>query len=185
MDLEQLQKEAAQCAFCELYTGRINPVFARGDAQSRIMVCGMCPGLEENIQGIPFVGTAGQVLDEILIKVFGGSNSVYITNLVKCFVKPGISLQKHWMDRCLPYFIVQVSLIKPKVIVALGKDICNYLLNNNERIGQLRGKTFKYLNTNIVCSYHTSFLARGGGIKHKHFETVVKDFELALQLSAT
>jgi DNA polymerase len=185
LTLDKLQEEAAKCSFCELHAGRNNPAFARGNSQSNIIVCGMCPGPKENEQGIPFVGDAGKILDTILLRVFGGTDSVYITNLVKCFVKPGISLQQHWMSRCLPYFIVQISLIKPKVILALGQDVCNYLLDNKEKIGQLRGKTFKYLNTNIVCSYHPSYLQRGGGVEHKHFNTVVKDFELALQLSAT
>jgi len=182
--LETVQHKAAVCDLCELYKGRIKPVFARGNPNSSVMICGMCPGPDENNQGSPFVGTAGQVLNELLVKVFGGTESVYITNLVKCFVKPGISLQQHWMSRCLPYFIVQVSLIKPKVIILLGKDVCNYFLGVNEEMGKLRGKTFKYLSTNVVCTYHPSYLARGGGKQHKHFNTVLKDFTTAYQLSA-
>jgi uracil-DNA glycosylase family 4 len=181
--LQTVQDTAARCDLCELHTNRIKPVFARGNPKSDFMICGMCPGPDENVQGSPFVGTAGQVLNELLMKTFGGTESVYITNLVKCFVKPGIPLQQSWMNTCLPYFVVQVSLIKPKVIVLLGKDVCNYFLGSDVEMGKLRGKTFKYLNTNVVCTYHPSYLARGGGIKHKHFNTVLKDFSTAYLLS--
>jgi len=182
--LETVQDAVARCELCGLYAGRKKSVFARGNPDARIMICGMCPGPDENEQGFPFVGTAGQVLNDLLLRSFGKTEPVYITNLVKCFVKPGIPLQQHWMSTCLPYFVVQVSLIKPKVIILLGKDVCNYFLGGDEEMGRLRGKIFKYIGTNVICTYHPSYLARGGGIKHKHFTKVLEDFNTAYQLAA-
>ncbi len=179
LDLNKLQHIASTCWNCGLWEGRNKAVFSRGDPEFPIIVCGMCPGPDENIAGLPFVGTAGQILDTILVEVFGSNDSVYITNLVKCFVKPGTSLQKDWMDSCLGYFITQIGLMQPKVILAVGKDVCNYLLNNNESMGRLRGESYPYMRTTIVCTYHPSYLARGGGVKHKHYRRVVEDFSKA------
>lgn len=175
--LEEVQKQAAKCTFCKLYMGRNKPVFARGNGRD-IFICGMCPGPEENKIGKPFVGTAGKILDVILNQVFSSPN-FYITNLVKCFVKPGTSLKEEWMSACLPYLLIQLHLIKPKVIILLGGDVAQYLLATDKSIGQLRGKIFTYMNIPTICTYHPSYLARGGGVKHRHFGRVVRDFEFS------
>jgi DNA polymerase len=181
MDLKELERQAAECKLCELHKGQNQPVFAKGSNASRLIVCGMCPGPEENKVGIPFVGDAGKILDEILLGAFGNYSSsldVYVTNLVKCFVPPGTPLQSHWMTSCLPYFIVQIKLINPRVIVALGKDVSNFLLNNTLPMKDMRGKLFDYMcDLKILSTYHPSYLARGGGIRHRHFQTVVDDFK--------
>ena len=180
MYLQSLEKAAAECKFCELYKGQEKAVFARGNPNSDVFICGMCPGPEENKIGLPFVGTAGKILDEILIRVFSSPNIIYITNLVKCFVKPGIKLQEQWMNACLPYLIVQISTVKPKVIILLGEDVSQYLLKTDERIGQLRNRIHTYMNIPTICTYHPSYLARGGGVKHRHFERVVNDFKRSI-----
>ena len=181
MDLKELETIAAKCNLCDLYKGRIKPVFAKGDDNADILICGMCPGHEENIQGVPFVGSAGKILDEILFRSFSIKNKVYITNIVKCYVKAGTKLESGWMNSCIPYFIVQITMVKPKVIIALGRDVSNFLLNNNDDMGTLRGSIHNYMNMKLIPTYHPSFLARGGGIKHKHFHTVVNDFKQSLQ----
>lgn len=182
MDLQELAQRAAGCHQCELDRGRMNPVFARGNPNSKVMVCGMCPGPEENKQGVPFVGTAGKILDEILVRIFGSPDEVYITNLVKCFVPPGTSLQSNWMDACLPYFVLQVRQIKPELIITLGGDVANYLLRPDKpmRVGEMRGNLYQFLGTNLVVTYHPSYLARGGGVKHRHFGAVLEDINTAL-----
>jgi len=177
INIKSLQDSAAKCKLCDLCKGRIKPVFARGMNDADVVICGMCPGPDENKAGLPFVGTAGRVLDEILAQSIG--ESVYITNLVKCFVRPGLQLQSDWMSRCLPYFIVQLQLIRPKVIITLGKDVANFLLNNEEKMGAMRGCTYDYMGTKLISTYHPSYLARGGGINHRHFGRVVKDFSKA------
>jgi len=181
MDLIKLEQIAAQCKLCSLHIGQIRPVFARGWPEADILVCGMCPGPDENNIGAPFVGLAGKVLDQILDRSFSLKHKVYITNLVKCFVPPGKNLEEVWMHTCLPYFIVQLQLIKPKVVIALGKDVCNYILKKDDPIGAMRGNVYDYMNAKVICTYHPSYLARGGGINHKHFNRVVKDFSKALK----
>jgi len=183
MDLKDLQATSDKCELCELSKGRNKPVFAKGSPDSKIVVCGMCPGPDENRVGMPFVGAAGGILDTILLEAFGKDSSsldVYVTNLVKCFVPPGTKLDPHWMNTCLPYFLVQLKLIQPKVIIALGKDVSNFLLNNEKNMGSMRGNVYKYMGINLMSTYHPSYLARGGGTKHKDFEVVVNDFRQTL-----
>jgi DNA polymerase len=184
MNLKELQETADKCELCELCKGRVEPVFAKGSPASEIIVCGMCPGPEENKVGVPFVGAAGKVLNDILFGSFGRYSSsldIYVTNLVKCFVPPGKKLEPNWMNTCLPYLLVQIKLIQPKVIIALGKDVSNFLLNNEESMGNMRGKVYDYMGIKLISTYHPSYLARSGGIKHKHFNRVVDDFKLSLE----
>jgi DNA polymerase len=184
MDLIELRNKAAECRLCGLCNNRMKPVFAKGSEASEIVVVGMCPGPEENKVGMPFVGDAGKILDQILLHAFdfySDSLDVYVTNLVKCFVPPGIVLEENWMISCLPYFVLQLYLINPKVIIALGKDVCNFLLDDNSSIGSKRGKVFNYSGSKLICTYHPSYLVRGGGVKHKDFNKVVNDFKLSLR----
>lgn len=185
LDLKIIESAAANCTLCDLHKGQIKPVFAKGSPVSEIVICGMCPGPEENKVGIPFVGVAGEVLDAILLEAFGKVSSsldVYVTNLVKCFVPPGTKLDPKWMGACLPYFLVQLKLIEPKVIIALGKDVSNFLLNNEDSMGNMRGNVYSYMGKHLISTYHPSYLARAGGVKHRHFDRVVKDFGKALIL---
>ncbi len=187
MNLNDLKDTAAKCELCDLCRSRNKPVFSRGNPEADMVICGMCPGPEENAVGFPFVGTAGKILDEILQTIFTKESEfpphyyVYITNLVKCFVPPGTKLATEWMNTCLPYFLVQINIIKPKVIISLGKDVGNFLLNNDLNMGVMRGKEYKYMSSTLICSYHPSYLARGGGSKHRHFSRVVDDFKLAVR----
>lgn len=177
IDLPTLQATAAKCELCELCKGRRKPVFARGSDDADVVVCGMCPGPDENKVGLPFVGTSGKILDEILAQSIG--KNVYITNLVKCFVKPGIHLKSEWMDNCLPYFIVQMKLVNPKIIITLGKDVTGFFVPGYKRMGDLRGCTYDYMDTKLIATYHPSFIARTGGTKSKYFSKVIKDFEIS------
>ena len=183
MNLLELESIAAKCELCELHSGRNKSVFARGANTSQVIVCGMCPGRDENNAGSPFVGMAGKVLDTILVEAFGDSSSsidVYITNLVKCFVPPGTPLQDNWMSSCLPYFVSQIGIMKPTVLIALGKDVSNFLLVNDKPMKELRGKVFDYMNgIKLISTYHPAFLARGN--KNKFFDVVANDFKKALK----
>lgn len=178
-DLSMVEQQAAICTACELYAHRIKPVFARGAAVD-FMICGMVPGPDENKVGRPFVGRAGQLLDAILDDV-QLTNKVYITNIVKCALKPGIPLKQDWIDSCLVFLLAQIALIKPKVILTLGADSTNGLLGNalDTKIGDLRGRAYDYMGTHVVPTYHPSYLLRGGGTQHKQYSRVKEDFELA------
>ena len=182
MNLQELQTVASTCTLCELCGGRNQPVFARGSSDTDVLICGMCPGPDENIVGSPFVGRAGRILDEVLDHASlcpEAPQDVYITNLVKCFVKPGISLEEKWMTSCWPYFIVQLELIKPRVVIALGGDVSNFLLGTNLPMKELRGKVFDYMHIKLVSTWHPSYVLRSGGANSKQFGVVVDDFKLA------
>lgn len=177
--LEMIEYKSGKCTLCDLYVNRINPVFARGE-HTDFMICGMVPGPDENKAGLPFVGRSGQLLDVILSDT-QLLDKVYITNIVKCALKPGIQLQQHWIDNCILYLLAQISRIQPKVIITLGADAANGLLGNplDTKIGDLRGRAHDYMGTHVVPTYHPSYLLRGGGVQHKHYSRVKEDFELA------
>ena len=184
MSLEEVQNQAESCISCELHTTRLTPVFAKGSPFSKIMICGMCPGPDENSEfnevGHPFVGRAGKHLNEILEDTNLTQKDVYITNVVKCYVKPGIRLEDRWIDCCLPYLINQIACIEPKVIVALGADAGRALLNKSvsTSLSSMRGKRYKFTdNISIVVTYHPSYFLRSGGRKHKHYNRILEDLE--------
>lgn len=178
-DLQLAEFTAGQCDLCALHTNRLSPVFARGP-ETDIMICGMVPGPAENKAGSPFVGRAGQLLDMILEQV-GLLDKVYITNIVKCALKPGIPLQQEWIGHCISYLIVQIGFLNPKVIITLGADASNGLLgfSLDTMMRDLRGRAHEHLGTHVVPTYHPSYLLRGGGPKHKQYNKVIDDFELA------
>jgi len=182
MDLSSLRSEAAGCTLCGLHAGRILPVFDKGNPNADIMVCGMCPADDENKTGAPFVGRAGKLLD-ILLEASGFSlDTVYITNLVKCYLAAGKALDQSWIDSCLPYIIAQISVIKPKVIITLGADASNALLGrpSGSIIGEIRGKIFKYAEgIYIIPTYHPSYLLRKGGPNSPIFPSVVDNIKTA------
>lgn len=185
MRLGELRINAAGCTQCSLHEGRINPVFDKGSPHADIVVCGMVPAHDENLAGLPFVGRAGRLLD-IILKAAGLTyNNVYITNLVKCFVAAGNSLEKIWIDACRTYLEEQIRLIDPSVIITLGADASKSLCFEGTTVPNV---PMKYLRSNIVYyddktvivpTYHPSFLLRSGGEKSPHFEEVLEDFELA------
>lgn len=179
MDLKAVEDAAAQCVFCELCKNRNKAVFARGD-ETDFMVCGMVPGPDENKVGMPFVGRAGKLLD-VMLSDTHLLNEVYITNIVKCALKPGIPLQQSWIDSCIVYLLAQISILQPKVILTLGADATNGLLGLplDTKIGSLRGRAHEYMGTHVVPTYHPSYLLRGGGLQHKHYSRAKEDFELA------
>ena len=186
MDLEILENVASLCQDCDLNKGRNKPVFAKGNTKAGIMICGMVPADEENKVGIPFVGRAGQLLDKILLASGLTLDDVYITNLVKCYLPAGQPLQQEWIDACFSYIMLQIDLIKPKVMLTLGKDSSISLLGLESKtpLSKVRGAVFDYSrNIKLIPTYHPSFLLRGGGEKHKNYVDVLKDFSTAKEIS--
>jgi len=184
MTLEELEAIAANCTLCSLCKTRTNPVFAKGNPQARLMICGMVPGPEEDKAGIPFVGRSGQLLDKILANVGITLDNVYITNLVKCWLKPGLNLQSDWIATCMPYLIAQLSVIQPYVVITLGLPASTTFLglSAETRMGSIRGKVYTYsaaTKIEVVPTYHPSYLLRKGGESSDDYPKVLDDFELA------
>ena len=185
MDLQEVIDEAARCSQCELHTRREVPVFSKGSPDASLMVCGMCPGPEENKCGVPFVGRAGKLLDDILSDVGLSLSDVYITNIVKCFVQPGTPLKEDWVLPCLPYFINEISIVNPRVIITLGADASRALLNRpaDTPLFKMRNKIYHYTHSiDILSTYHPSYFIRNGGRKHIHYSRIIEDFNLALNI---
>ena len=185
MNLQKLEETASSCTLCDLHKGRIKPVFAKGNPESKIMVCGMVPAGDENEVGIPFVGRAGKLLDQILEDINLTLDDVYITNLVKCYLAAGKSLEQIWIDICLPYLIIQIETIRPHVIITLGKDSSTNLLGMDDRIslGSIRGKVFNCASEiKVVPTYHPSYILRRGGKTSDVYQTVLADFQIAKRM---
>ena len=180
MNLEEIKKFAAECNLCELHSGRNKPVFSKGNDKSLIMICGMVPAAEENAAGIPFVGRSGKLLDNIIEDAGLSLDTVYITNIVKCFLAPGISLKNDWVDHCLPYLLCQIQIVKPRVIIPLGKDASIGLLGlkKNKSLKSIidDGPYIMYSDITVMPTYHPSYLLRAGGKNHIKYKDVVECF---------
>ena len=160
--LDDLSKQVAGCTKCELSKGRTQTVFGTGNTRAELVFVGEGPGAEEDRQGIPFVGDAGQMLTSIIergIKV--KREDVYICNVVKCRPPGNRNPKPDEMAACEPYLFQQLELIRPKVICALGATAASCLLRLPEaRVGQLRGKWHWYKDIPVRVTYHPSYLVR-------------------------
>ena len=158
--LELLQGAIHTCTNCALGSTRTNFVFGSGSAHAKLMVIGEAPGADEDEQGLPFVGRAGQLLTKILESISLSRDEVYICNILKCRPpnnrKPLISET----DQCEPYLWKQIDLVKPKFILALGLTAANTLLKNKESMTNLRGTTHYYQGIQTLVTYHPAALLR-------------------------
>jgi DNA polymerase len=146
------------------------------------MIIGMCPGVEENTTGLPFVGRSGRILDKTLNDL--GNPKVYITNLVKCYVKPGTKLKDKWIEQCIPFLLAQIKIIKPKIIVTLGADASFRMLKNTKYkyMKDIRGKIFRNnMNHRILPTYHPSWVLRRGGYGTESWKIMRGDLEKAIK----
>ena len=165
LDWPALRDAVAGCQACGLCQGRTNTVFGVGDEQADWMVVGEAPGENEDLQGEPFVGAAGQLLDNML-KAVGrsrtgrGSEGAYITNVLKCRPPANRNPQPDEVAQCEPYLARQVALLKPKVIVAMGRFAVQALLKSVEPIGRLRGQVHHYEGVPVIVTYHPAYLLR-------------------------
>lgn len=171
MDWPALQSIAVACQACDLCGQRKQSVFGAGDVQADWMVIGDPPGEEEEQQGEPFAGQAGQLLDNML-KAVGlarkaqGASGVYITSAVKCR-PPGRNPTPQELSTCAPYLARQVALVQPKVIVVMGRFAVQSVLQTSEPLGKLRGQLHTYQGVPVVATYHPSSLLRTPADKAK------------------
>lgn len=172
MDWPALREAVSGCQACGLCKGRKNTVFGVGDEQADWMIVGEAPGENEDLQGEPFVGAAGQLLDQML-RAVGRSRSgtadhgTYIANVLKCRPPANRNPQPDEVARCEPYLARQVALVKPRVIVAMGRFAVQSLLKTNEPIGRLRGRVHQYEGVPVIVTYHPAYLLRTPADKGK------------------
>jgi uracil-DNA glycosylase len=180
MDWEALAQAVTECRACKLCASRRNTVFGVGDRQADWMIVGEAPGENEDLQGEPFVGQAGQLLDNMLRAVgLARGRKVYIANVLKCRPPGNRNPELEEVAQCEPFLRRQVQLIQPRIILAMGRFAVQSLLGSNDAIGKLRGQSHQYLGVPVVVTYHPAYLLRNLPDKAKAWG----DLCLALQIS--
>jgi DNA polymerase len=170
---EALRREVLQCTRCPLHRTRTQGVFGVGPQRSDWMVIGEAPGAEEDRRGEPFVGAAGQLLDAML-KAIGldRRSNVYIANILKSRPPNNRDPLPEEVAACLPYLLAQVQLLRPKIMLAVGRIAAQNLLGTDAPLGRLRGQVHRFgeFNTPLVVTYHPAYLLRTPGDKRKAWE---------------
>ena len=158
--LDSLRMQAGQCRACPLGMSRTNAVFGEGNPSAELMFIGEGPGADEDRQGRPFVGRAGQLLDKMIEAMQFRREEVYIANIVKCRPPGNRTPFPEEAQACINYVRWQIALIRPKAIVLLGATAARYLLNTTTGIMRLRGHWMDYSGIPVMPTYHPAFLLR-------------------------
>ena len=162
--LDALREEALACARCPLAETRTQVVFGVGNPDADLVFVGEGPGAEEDKQGIPFVGRAGQLLTRLIEGVGLARDDVYIANVVKCRPPGNRDPQPDEIEACRPYLEGQLGFLQPRVVVTLGNFATKLLLDTKEGITKLRGREFPYRDgTVLIPTFHPAAVLRGGG----------------------
>ncbi len=159
--LAAVRAEIGDCTRCPLaYAGRRNIVFADGDPNARLMFVGEGPGADEDESGVPFVGKAGQLLNNMITAMGLKREEVYIANIVKC--RPPANRQPEFVEAttCSPFLLQQIDIVRPQVIVALGQTAATYLLGVKQSLASLRGVWHEARGAKVAVTYHPAFLLR-------------------------
>jgi uracil-DNA glycosylase len=171
LDWPELKQTVHDCTACKLRAGCTQTVFGVGDEKAEWLFVGEGPGADEDAQGEPFVGQAGKLLDNMLaaIKLKRGNN-VYIANIVKCRPPGNRTPEADEIATCMPYLHQQIALIKPKLIIALGKTAATSLLGREATLGSLRGTVHEYQGFPLIVTYHPAYLLRSPAEKAKAWQ---------------
>jgi uracil-DNA glycosylase len=168
--LDAYAAEIAGCTRCRLSEGRTQVVFGNGNPSADLMFVGEAPGADEDIQGIPFVGRAGQLLTKIIEAIGLKREDVYIANVIKCRPPQNRNPDPDEVDTCEPFLFQQVDIIKPKVIVALGTFAARALLRTLDPISRLRGRVYEYRGAKLIPTFHPAYLLRNPASKRDVWE---------------
>jgi DNA polymerase len=171
MDWPELKAAVAQCMSCALHARRTNTVFGVGDENADWMFVGEGPGADEDALGDPFVGQAGKLLDSMLAAIsLKRGEDVYIANIVKCRPPGNRNPEPGEAALCLPFLRRQIELVKPKLLIALGRVAALNLLARDASIASLRGRVLEFAGTPLIVTYHPAYLLRTLGDKAKAWE---------------
>ncbi len=170
LDWLALEHRVSQCTACGLHAGRQNTVFGVGDRSAGVMVIGEAPGAEEDRQGEPFVGRAGQLLNAMLSAIGLQREQVYIANILKCRPPGNRDPRPEEALRCEPFLLRQMALVRPRVILAVGGVAAQNLLKSQETVGRMRGREFQFEGIPVVVSYHPAYLLRSPDQKAKAWQ---------------
>jgi DNA polymerase len=158
--LNVIREEIGDCTRCRLSKARKNIVFGVGNIDADIMFIGEGPGADEDEQGEPFVGRAGQLLNNMITAMGIKREDVYIANVVKCRPPGNRTPERDECDTCGPFLMQQIETVKPKIVVALGAVAAKYLLGINDSMTNLRGRIYDFKDTKLAVTYHPAYLLR-------------------------
>jgi uracil-DNA glycosylase len=167
-----LRERVAGCTACDLCRTRTQTVFGVGNTRAEWLIIGEAPGAEEDRQGEPFVGRAGQLLNAMLLAIGLPRETVFIANILKCRPPGNRDPKPEEVSRCLPFLSAQIALLKPKIMLAVGRIAAQNLLGTDVPLARLRGKLhhFGETNTPLVITYHPAYLLRSPADKRKAWE---------------
>jgi DNA polymerase len=161
LNWDSLKQKVQSCSQCKLRSGCTQTVFGVGDEQADWLFVGEGPGEDEDIRGLPFVGQSGKLLDNMLLAInLKRTRNVYIANVIKCRPPHDRAPEPDEVVQCLPYLKQQIALIKPKVIVALGRTASHALLGSTDSLSSLRGRLHDYEGIPLIVTYHPAYLLR-------------------------
>lgn len=170
--LDEFYTQIQGCQRCRLGASRTHLVFGAGNPHAEVMFIGEAPGQEEDEQGVPFVGPAGQLLTRIIEAIRLKREEVYIANIIKCRPPNNRDPQPDEIEHCEPYLIRQIQIIRPKIICALGRIAGQTLLKTSASLSTLRGKVHRYQGIQVIVTYHPAALLRHAQWKRPTWEDV-------------
>lgn len=176
--LEAIRQEIGDCTRCQLaFEGRHKIVFGDGDPNAELLFVGEGPGADEDMQGLPFVGRAGQLLNNMISAMGLDRQRVYIANIVKCRPPKNRVPEPAEANTCTQFLFQQIGVVRPKLIVALGSTAATYLLGSKAALSVLRGKMHDCMGTKLIVTYHPAYLLRDPRQKAETW----KDLQLAMK----
>ncbi len=180
LTLDDVKKELGECTRCKLCEGRNTIVFGSGNPNADLVFVGEGPGADEDAQGLPFVGRAGQKLTDIIEKGMGlnRQEDTYICNIVKCRPPGNRDPEKDEIEACKPFLIKQINAIQPKVLVALGKPSASTLLGRNVAITKERGTWHEFQGIPLMLTFHPAYLLRAYTLENR--QAVFSDMKQVL-----
>lgn len=185
MDWETLRQAVLTCTRCDLHRTRTQGVFGVGDPHAEWLIVGEAPGAEEDKQGEPFVGQAGRLLDAMLAAIgLKRGENVYIANVLKSRPPKNRDPNPQEVAACLPYLERQIDLIRPRLVLALGRFAAQSLLVTDTAIGRLRGQVHRYRGIPLIVTYHPAYLLRNPADKARAWEDLVLARQTMAQIKA-
>lgn len=179
--LSSLRDEIGDCRRCKLCATRTNIVFGEGPEDARWMLIGEAPGEQEDIQGKPFMGRSGSLLNRLLYDIGWKREQVYITNVLMCRPPDNRDPEEDEVSSCRPFLLKKIQTIKPIVITTLGRHAASLLLGTPVKMGEVRGRVVEFEGALVVPTYHPSFVLRGNKGAQK---AILNDMILAISLLA-
>ena len=172
--LEQIREAMGECTRCKLHKGRTKIVFGAGNPKADLVFVGEGPGHDEDIQGLPFVGRAGQLLNQMIEAMGLHRDDVYICNIVKCRPPENRTPEKDEIATCSPFLLRQLAVIAPEVIVCLGNVAAQTMLGTKKSISHFRGQWFDFRGSRLLATYHPAYLLRNPNAKPEVWKDLQK-----------